>query len=179
MLKSLYPKRFLNRSLIQARYDKWPKIRNRRYMRFRINDNLINYSAQVLAHTEDGMTWAQIAKFFRRKSAEYNVAAPYVNTLFPSNLANRRDGFIRNLRVFSPEQQFILTKWIVRPHQQKGQQHAAEEIATASPYKKQIYLCGNQSWLNVTFFNTIVYARRNDVPPVKRDYLEILVQPIR
>ena len=77
-------------------------------MRFRINENLINYSAQVLAHTEDGMTWAQIAKFFRRKGAEYNVAAPYVNTLFPSNLTNRRDGFIQNLRVFSPEQQFIL-----------------------------------------------------------------------
>ncbi len=77
-------------------------------MRFRINDNVINYSALVLAHAEDGMTWAQIAKFFRKKSAEYKVAAPYVNTLFPSNLANRRDGFIRNLRVFSPEQQFIL-----------------------------------------------------------------------
>ena len=77
-------------------------------MRFRINDNLINYSAQVLAHSEDGLTWAQIAKFFRKKSSEYNVAVPYVNTLFPSNLANRRDGFIRNLRVFSPEQQFIL-----------------------------------------------------------------------
>ena len=77
-------------------------------MRFQITDNLINYSAQVLAQTEDGMTWAQIAKFFRKKSTEYNVAAPYVNTLFPSNLANRRDGFIRNLRVFSPEQQFIL-----------------------------------------------------------------------
>ena len=43
-------------------------------MRFQINDNLINYSAQVLAQTEDGMTWAQIAKFFRKKSAEYNVA---------------------------------------------------------------------------------------------------------
>jgi len=77
-------------------------------MRFQIHDNLINYSAQVLAQTEDGMTWAQIAKFFRKKSAEYNVAAPYVNTLFPSNLANRRDGFIRNLKVFSPEQQFLL-----------------------------------------------------------------------
>ena len=77
-------------------------------MRFQITDNLINYSAQVLAQPESGMTWAQIAKFFRKKSAEYNVAAPYVNTLFPSHLANRRDGFIRNLQVFSPEQQYIL-----------------------------------------------------------------------
>jgi hypothetical protein len=77
-------------------------------MRFHINDDLINYSAQVLAHTDDGMTWAQIAKFFRKKSSEYHVAAPFVNTLFPSNLANRRDGFIRNLRAFSGEQQFIL-----------------------------------------------------------------------
>ena len=77
-------------------------------MKFQINDYLINYSAQVLAQTEYGMTWAQIAKFFRKKSAEYHVAAPFVNTLFPSNLANRRDGFVRNLMVFSPEQQFLL-----------------------------------------------------------------------
>ena len=114
-------------------------------MRFQINDNLINYSAQVLAQTEDGMTWAQIAKFFRKKSAEYNVAAPYVNTLFPSNLANRRDGFIRNLRVFSPEQQFILLNELCDLTEQKSKQHAAKEIVTASPYKKRIYLCGNQS----------------------------------
>jgi hypothetical protein len=77
-------------------------------MRFQINDNLLYYSAQVLAQTEYGMTWAQIAKFFRKKGVEYNVAAPYVNTLFPSHLASRRDGFIRNLKVFSPEQQFLL-----------------------------------------------------------------------
>lgn len=73
-----------------------------------VNDNLITYSAEVLANTEYGMTWAQIVKFFRKKSAEYKVAVPYRNTLFPSQLPNRRTGFIENLKVFSREQQVML-----------------------------------------------------------------------
>lgn len=84
------------------------KKRAHSYMRLQISDNLLYYSAEVLAQTEYGMTWTQIAKFFRKKSAEYNVAVPYVNTIFPSHLPSRRDGFIQNLRVFSPEQQLIL-----------------------------------------------------------------------
>jgi hypothetical protein len=79
-------------------------------MPFQITDNLITYSAEVLAQPEDGMTWTQIAKFFRKKSAEFRVVVPYSNTIFPSHLHDRRDGFIRNLRVFSPEQQLILLK---------------------------------------------------------------------
>jgi hypothetical protein len=74
------------------------------------SDNLVNYSADVLAQANYGMTWTQIAKFFRKKSAEYNVVAPYVNTIFPSHLASRRDGFIQNLQAFSPEQQLMLLK---------------------------------------------------------------------
>jgi len=72
-----------------------------------VNDILINYSADVLART-DGMTWTQIARFFRKKSAEYKVFVPYTNTIFPSHLGNRRVGFIENLRVFSSEQQLLL-----------------------------------------------------------------------
>jgi hypothetical protein len=53
-------------------------------------------------------TWAQIAKFFRKKSKEYEVAVPYLNTIYPSHLPDRRDGFIQNLRVFSSEQQLAL-----------------------------------------------------------------------
>ena len=74
------------------------------YMR----ENLINYSAELLTQTEYGMTWTKIARFFRKKSAEFKVAVPYENTIFPSNLPNRRMGFIQNLKVFSPEQQLIL-----------------------------------------------------------------------
>lgn len=76
----------------------------------RVSALLINYSADILAQTDYGMTWTQIAKFFRKKSAEYNVDVPYANTIFPSHLSNRRDGFIKNLRAFSPEQQLILLK---------------------------------------------------------------------
>ena len=79
-------------------------------MRLKVSDNLISYSAEVLAQPVYGMTWTQIAKFFRKKSSEYNVAVPYANTIFPSYLPDRRDGFIRNLKVFSPEQQLILLK---------------------------------------------------------------------
>ena len=74
------------------------------YMR----ENLINYSAELLTQAEYGMTWTKIARFFRKKSAEFKVPVPYENTIFPSNLPNRRMGFIQNLKVFSPEQQLIL-----------------------------------------------------------------------
>jgi hypothetical protein len=72
-----------------------------------VNDLLINYSADVLAQS-NGMTWTQIARFFRKKSAEYNVFVPYTNTIFPSHLGNRRVGFIENLKVFSSYQQLLL-----------------------------------------------------------------------
>ena len=72
-----------------------------------MNDILINYSADVLARA-DGMTWTQIARFFRKKSAEYKVFVPYTNTIFPSQLGNRRVGFIENLRAFSTEQQLLM-----------------------------------------------------------------------
>jgi len=77
-------------------------------MKSTLSDSLINYYVDVLVQTEYGLTWTQIAKFFRRKSAEYKVNVPYVNTIFPSHLPNRRIGFIHNLRVFSPEQQIML-----------------------------------------------------------------------
>lgn len=73
-----------------------------------MNDILRNYSADVLAQTKDGMTWTQIARFFRRKSVEYNVLVPYTNTIFPSHLGNRRVGFIENLKVFSSDQQLLM-----------------------------------------------------------------------
>jgi len=82
------------------------------YMR----ENLINYSADVLTQTECGMTWTKIARFFRKKSAEFKVAVPYENTIFPSNLPNRRMGFIQNLKVFSPEQQLILLHELCDTH---------------------------------------------------------------
>jgi hypothetical protein len=77
-------------------------------MKSTLSDSLINYYVDVLVQNEYGLTWTQIAKFFRRKSAEYKVTVPYVNTIFPSHLPNRRIGFIQNLRVFSPEHQIIL-----------------------------------------------------------------------
>jgi hypothetical protein len=73
-----------------------------------LNDILINYSADVLTRPDDGMTWTQIARFFRKKSVEYKVFVPYINTIFPSYVGNRRDAFIENLKVFSSEQQLIL-----------------------------------------------------------------------
>lgn len=79
-------------------------------MRLHIREHIITYSAEVLAQRDYGMTWTQIAKFFRKKSVEYNVTVPYMNTMFPSHLPNRQHGFLENLRAFSPEQQLILLK---------------------------------------------------------------------
>jgi hypothetical protein len=62
----------------------------------------------MLTRPDDGMTWTQIARFFRKKSLEYNVFVPYINTIFPSHLGNRRVAFIENLKAFSIDQQLIL-----------------------------------------------------------------------
>ena len=77
-------------------------------MRFLAKNELINFSAEVLISPERGMTWTQIAKFFRKKSVEFQVAVPYSNTMFPSHLPNRRVGFVENLRAFSRSQQILL-----------------------------------------------------------------------
>jgi len=77
-------------------------------MRFRVENELIDYSAEVLVPFDRGMTWTQIAKFFRKKGAEYQVPIPYSNTIYPSHLPNRREGFIENLRAFSRRQQILL-----------------------------------------------------------------------
>jgi hypothetical protein len=73
-----------------------------------LNDILINYSADVLTRSDDGMTWTQIARFFRKKSIEYRVYVPYTNTIFPSHLGTRRTAFIENLKAFSWQQQLTL-----------------------------------------------------------------------
>jgi hypothetical protein len=62
----------------------------------------------MLTRPDDGMTWTQIARFFRKKSLEYNVFVPYINTIFPSHLRNRWVAFIENLKAFSIDQQLIL-----------------------------------------------------------------------
>jgi hypothetical protein len=77
-------------------------------MRFRLENELVDYSAEVLVPKDSGMTWTQIAKFFRKKSVEYQVTVPHPNTMFPSHLPNRRTGFVENLRAFSRRQQIIL-----------------------------------------------------------------------
>jgi len=77
-------------------------------MRLRLGNELIDYSAEVLVPKENGMTWTQIAKFFRKKSVEYQVPVPHSNTMFPSHLPSRRAGFVENLRAFSHKQQILL-----------------------------------------------------------------------
>jgi len=82
--------------------------KKRNGMRLLAQNELINYSAEVLIPADRGMTWTQIAKFFRKKSVEYKVPVPYSNTMFPSHLPNRRVGFVENLRAFSRRQQILL-----------------------------------------------------------------------
>jgi hypothetical protein len=81
-----------------------------------MSNNLVSYSAEVLAHSQHGMTWTQIARFFRKKSVEYKVAVPYGNTIFPSHLLNRSAGFMENLKAFSPEQQVVLLMELCDAH---------------------------------------------------------------
>jgi hypothetical protein len=78
--------------------------------------DLMIYFADILANPKHGMTWSQIATFFRRKGSELKVAVPYPSTIFPFRLPSRKVGFIENLSAFSREDQGILLRELCRKY---------------------------------------------------------------
>ncbi|MFC3157190.1 hypothetical protein SAMN05443633_11225 [Chryseobacterium arachidis] len=78
-----------------------------------IKDVFLIHSADVIAETDNGMTWGQIAKFFTMKAVANNVDIPYSDKNFMNltdsqgkKISNKRVAFVANLKAFNPEQQF-------------------------------------------------------------------------
>jgi len=85
------------------------------------------YASDILADTNNGYSWNQIIKYFVAKSVEYNVDVPFSDIKFPNDgsIPNKRTGFAKNLKAFSPEQQYEII----------------EELATQKPeYEKTLEL---------------------------------------
>ncbi len=70
----------------------------------------INLAADTLAETHDGLSGSRIAEFCSAYADDYNVEIPYHEYPFPSDLPNKRTALRENLKVFNPEQQFIIIK---------------------------------------------------------------------
>jgi len=75
-----------------------------------IPTTFINYAADTLAETEDGLTGSRIAEYSSAYAIDFDVEIPYSEYPFPAELPNKRTALRENLKSFSPEQQFKIIK---------------------------------------------------------------------
>jgi hypothetical protein len=104
--------------------------------------DLILHFADALVFTEYGMTWAQVAKFFQKKSIEYRVTIPFGRTIFPFRAPNPRVGFIENMKVFSHVQQLILLKELCYTCSKINNTHLKETLTSyINDYTRRLDNC--------------------------------------
>jgi len=82
-----------------------------------IPTTFINYAADTLAETNDGLTGSRIAEFSAAYAIDFDIEIPYPEYPFPAELPNKRTALRENLKVFNPAQQFIIIKELCElPH---------------------------------------------------------------
>lgn len=75
-----------------------------------IPTTFINYAADTLAGTQDGLTGSRIAEYSAAYAIDFDVEIPFPEYPFAADLPNKRTALRENLKVFSPEQQFKIIK---------------------------------------------------------------------
>lgn len=75
-----------------------------------IPTTFINYVADTLAETQDGLTGSRIAEYSAAYAIDFDVEIPYPEYPFPADLPNKKTALRENLKAFSPEQQFKVIK---------------------------------------------------------------------
>ncbi len=75
-----------------------------------ITTHFINYAADTLAETNDGLTGSRIAEYSTAYAIDFDVEIPYPEYPFPADLPNKRTALRENLKSFNPEQQFKIIK---------------------------------------------------------------------
>lgn len=70
----------------------------------------INFSADTLGSTAQGLSGSKIAEFCSAYAIDFNVTIPFPEYPFPSELPNKRTALRENLKAFSPEQQYKVIK---------------------------------------------------------------------
>jgi hypothetical protein len=68
----------------------------------------LQYSADILADTNKGLSGANIIRATAAYATEYNVNLPYPT--YPTDAPNKRTALYENLRMFSPGQQYRIIK---------------------------------------------------------------------
>lgn len=76
-----------------------------------IPTTFINYAADILGHTSEGLTGSQIAKILSAYSVDFNVEIPYSSSPF-HNVPNKKTALLENLKRFKPNQQFQIIKYL-------------------------------------------------------------------
>jgi len=75
-----------------------------------IPTTFINYAADTIAETNDGLTGSRIAEYSSAYAIDFDIEIPYPEYPFPTDLPNKRTALRENLKAFSPEQQFKIIK---------------------------------------------------------------------
>ena len=70
----------------------------------------INYAADTLAETNDGLSGSRIAEFSSAYAIDFDIEIPFPEYPFPADLPNKRTALRENLKAFNPEQQFKIIK---------------------------------------------------------------------
>ena len=70
----------------------------------------INFSADILGSTAQGLSGSKIAEFCSAYAIDFKVTIPFPKYPFPSELPNKRTALRENLNAFSPQQQFKIIK---------------------------------------------------------------------
>lgn len=75
-----------------------------------IPTTFINFSADTLGSTAQGLSGSKIAELCSAYAIDFNVTIPFPEYPFPSELPNKRTALRENLKAFSPEQQYKVIK---------------------------------------------------------------------
>ncbi|AWK51084.1 hypothetical protein DIC82_08675 [Clostridium beijerinckii] len=81
-----------------------------------MDTTFINYAANTLGETKEGLSGSEIAKFCAAYSIEFDVSIPYGKSPFPKTVPNKRTALYENLLCFSDEQKLqIMNELCVLP----------------------------------------------------------------
>jgi hypothetical protein len=72
--------------------------------------SFINFSANTLGSTTQGLSGSKIAEYCSAYATDFNIMIPFPEYPFPSELGNKRSALRENLKAFTPEQQFKVIK---------------------------------------------------------------------
>lgn len=75
-----------------------------------IDYSFISYASNILGDTNDGLTGKEICEYSVAYATEYEISITYSSYPFPKDVPNKRTALEKNLKCFSPEQQYRIIK---------------------------------------------------------------------